>query len=119
MEASMSYVALPVEMSGSVAKKVNEVARRIIALAKPQRVVLFGSGARGQLGPDSDLDFLVIVRSPVHRRHLEQKIYSNLHGIGMPVDVIVATEEDIARYGESVGMIYRPALREGVVVYEA
>ena len=115
----MSDISSPLELPSSLAQMVNEVARRIVALAHPRRILLFGSGARRQLGPDSDLDFLVIVRAPVHRRRLEQQIYSNLHGIGMPVDVVVATEDDIARYGESVGTIYRPALREGVVVYEA
>lgn len=101
------------------AKTVEDIARRIVKVASPQRILLFGSGATGRFGPDSDLDFLVIVQGPVHRRRLEQKIYSNLHGVGIPVDVIVATDEDIAKYGDHIGTIYRPALREGLVVYDA
>ncbi len=115
----MSEINLSPVLEDSLAQTVSEVARRIVTLANPQRILLFGSGVRGQSGPDSDLDFLVIVRRPVHRRRMEQQIYRSLHGIGMPVDVVVATEEDIARYGKSVGTIYRSALREGVVIYEA
>jgi hypothetical protein len=62
---------------------------------------------------------LVIVRGPVHRRSLAQEIYRNLHGIPLPVDVVVATEQDVEQYGDKVGTILRPALREGEVIYEA
>jgi len=41
---------------------------RILQMVKPQRIVLFGSAARGELKTDSDLDILVIVRGPVHRK---------------------------------------------------
>ncbi len=98
---------------------LNEIIQRVFRVVHPRRVVLFGSAARGQMGPDSDLDLLVIVRGPVHRRDLAQKIYRNLHGFSLPVDVVVATEQDIEQYGDSVGTILRPALREGEVIYEA
>jgi predicted nucleotidyltransferase len=98
---------------------LNEIIRRVFKVVHPQRVVLFGSAARSQMGPDSDLDLLVIVRGPVHRRSLAQEIYRNLHGIPLPVDVVVATEQDIEQYGDKVGTILRPALREGEVIYEA
>lgn len=98
---------------------LDEIIRRVSRVVHPQRVVLFGSAVRDQMGPDSDLDLLVIVRGPVHRRALAQEIYRNLHGIPLPVDVVVATEQDIEQYGDSVGTILRPALREGEVIYEA
>jgi len=96
-----------------------EVTRRIVASVAPQRVVLFGSAARGTLGEDSDLDILVIMRGAVHRRQTAQKIYRDLQGVGAPVDVVVVTEEDIARYGDKPGTILRPALSEGQVLYDA
>jgi predicted nucleotidyltransferase len=98
---------------------IDEVIRRVSKIVHPRRIVLFGSAVRGQMGPDSDLDLLVIVRGPVHRRTLAQEIYRNLHGIPLPVDIVVATEQDIERCGDSVGTILRPALREGEVIYEA
>ena len=90
---------------------VNDVTQRILAVAGPQRIILFGSGVRGEIGPDSDLDFLVVVKGPVHRRRLAQQILRNLHGVSYPVDVVVATEEDIEKSGDQVGSILRPALR--------
>ncbi len=94
-----------------------EVIRRIVEVAQPERIILFGSAARGEGGPDSDLDLLV-VKSGVHRRRLAQTIYRHLIGVGFPVDVIVVTPEDIEQYGHSTGLVLEPALREGRVVYE-
>lgn len=96
-----------------------EVTRRIVASVAPQRVLLFGSAARGTLGADSDLDILVVMRGAVHRRQTAQKIYRDLQGVGAPVDVVVVTEEDIAKYGDKPGTILRPALSEGQVLYDA
>ena len=107
------------KLSPKVAKIANEVTRRILKTIRPQRVLLFGSSLRGQFTKDSDLDVLVIVRGPVHRRQLAQKINRNLRGIGAPVDIVVATEEDVALYGDKFGTILRPALTEGWVLYAA
>ena len=97
---------------------LDQIVQRIAEVTCPQRIVLFGSAARGQTGPDSDLDLLVIVRGPVHRRALAQEITRNLHGIPLPVDIVVATEQDVQRYGDKVGTVLRPALREGQVIYD-
>jgi predicted nucleotidyltransferase len=105
------------KLSPAVAKIAEEVTRRILETVQPQRVLLFGSSARGEFTKDSDLDVLVIVRGPVHRRQLAQKINRNLHGVGAPVDIVVATEEDIAQYGDKFGTILRPALLEGRELY--
>ena len=105
------------KLSPKLAKIADEVTRRILETVQPQRVLLFGSSVHGKFTKDSDLDVLVIVRGPVHRRHLAQKINRNLHGIEMPVDIVVATEEDVAQYGDKFGTILRPALMEGQVLY--
>jgi len=86
-------------------------------VAHPQKIILFGSAAKGKMGPDSDLDFLVIVRAPARRREIAQAIYRNLSYVGSPVDVVVVTDEDVERYHDLIGYIIRPALREGKVVY--
>lgn len=97
---------------------IEEVIRRILSIVQPRRIMLFGSAARDQMSADSDLDFLVIMPGAVHRRQIEQRIYANLHGVHFPVDVVVVTEDDIEKYGDRVGTVYRPALREGKVLYE-
>ena len=94
-----------------------EVVRRIVKVAQPDKIILFGSAVRGGMGPNSDLDLLV-VKPGAHRRHLAQTIYRNLIGVGFPVDIVVVTSEDIDRYGDAIGLVLEPALREGKVVYE-
>ena len=97
---------------------LERIVERVVSVAQPERILLFGSAAREEMGPDSDVDLLVIVEGPVHRRGLAQEIYRHLHGIPLPVDVVVATQDDVARYGEKVGTILRPAMREGRAIYE-
>ncbi len=98
---------------------LREVTRRIVETARPQQIVLFGSAVRGTLTSDSDLDMLVIMREPVHRRQLAQKIQHNLHGVDLPVDIVVVTEEDVKNSVQGGFSIIRPALEEGQVVYDA
>jgi predicted nucleotidyltransferase len=93
--------------------------RRIVEVAHPDRIVLFGSAARGEMGPDSDLDVLVVKSGVEHRRRLAQDIYMNLTGVGVGVDIIVLTPEDIEAQKDSVGSIVGPALDEGRVIYAA
>ena len=100
------------------AELLKEVVRRVVAVVHPEKIILFGSGARGTMGPDSDLDLLVIASVP-HRRRAALAIREGLRGLGVPKDVIVATPEDIHRYGDVVGYILRPALKEGKVIYAA
>ena len=100
-------------------KLLQEVTRRIVASVKPQRVLLFGSATRRRMNKDSDFDMLVVMREPVHRRQTAQKIYRNLHGTGIAVDIVVATEKDLEKYGQSAGTILKSALQEGRVLYEA
>jgi predicted nucleotidyltransferase len=95
---------------------LDEIVRRIVEVAQPEKIILFGSAARGEMGPHSDVDLLV-VKSGVHRRRLAQAIYMRLFGVGQAVDVVVVTPEDIERYKDSFALVIQPALREGKVLY--
>jgi predicted nucleotidyltransferase len=97
-------------------KELDEIVRRIVEVAAPDKIILFGSAARGEIGPNSDVDLLV-VKSGTHRRRLAQAIYMHLIGVRYAVDVIVVTPEDIERYKDSFALVIEPALREGKVVY--
>ena len=81
-------------------------------------VLLGGSHARGDAGPHSDVDLLVI-KSGAHRLELTGQIYRHMHGVGEAVDIIVVTPEDVERYRDSHALVIAPALREGKVVYVA
>jgi len=95
---------------------LDEIVRRIVEVAQPEKIILFGSAAREEMGPHSDVDLLV-VKSGIHRRKLTQAIYMHLFGVGRAVDVVVVTPEDIERYKDSFALVIQPALREGRVVY--
>lgn len=100
------------------ANVIQEIVRRIVKVAQPERIILFGSAARGEAVPGSDID-LLIVKSNVHRRRLAMDLYEALTDIGQSVDLIVATPEDLERYGQAPALVYEPALREGKVIYAA
>ena len=89
--------------------KLDDIINRIVHVAQPEKIILFGSAARGEMGPHSDVDILV-VKNGVHRRDLAGRIYENLIGVGAPVDVIVVTSEDLERYKDSHALVIKPAL---------
>ena len=104
-------------LTGSDEEILREVVHRVVEVARPEKIVLFGSAARGTpYGPDSDLDLLVI-KEGAHRNNLARDIYKNLTGVGRAVDLVVVTPEDVERFGESPALVIEPALREGRVVY--
>jgi uncharacterized protein len=96
---------------------LNEIVRRIVSVAQPEKIILFGSAARGEMEPHSDID-LLIVKANAHRRRLAQAIYLQMIGVGIGVDAIVATPEDLERYCDAPGSVIAPALREGRIIYE-
>jgi predicted nucleotidyltransferase len=105
--------------SGKIDEKVLEqVVKRIVEAVAPEKIIVFGSAARGEMGPDSDLD-LLIVKSGVHRLATAQMIEHSLMGITIPTDIVVATPKDIEAHKNTIGLIYRPALQEGKILYAA
>lgn len=99
---------------------LDEVVRRVVATLRPERVYLFGSRARGEVGPDSDYDLLVVVteaQEPIH--HLSQRAHAALWGMGVSADILVWTRHG---FEERLGVVASlPALvaREGRLLYAA
>lgn len=98
--------------------KLPEITRRIVQTSNPEKIILFGSYAGGGFDADSDLDLLVIVPGVKHLRQESLRMRRALRGLLTPVDIVVATPEQIERLGDTPGLIYRTALQEGQVVYE-
>jgi uncharacterized protein len=96
---------------------LDDLVRRIVAAVQPERIVLFGSAATGRLGPNSDLDVLVIKSGQYRRLDVLHEIRRSLRGFGWPVDLIVATPEEVDRYKESFSLVYHAALKEGRELY--
>jgi uncharacterized protein len=100
-------------------EKIDDLIQRIVETAHPLRIILFGSFARGEARPHSDVDVMVVMPNDAHRRKTAQSIYSALWGIDMDIDIVVATESDLDKYRDSPGLIYREALRDGKELYVA
>ncbi len=101
-----------------VRRTILEMVRRIADQFDPHKVILFGSYARGMAGPDSDVDLLVVMNIAGSKREARVAIRMALNRIGLAKDIVVATPEEVERYRDLVGTVIRPALREGVVLYE-
>jgi uncharacterized protein len=97
---------------------IDEAVRRIVEGFHPDKIILFGSHARGTAGIDSDADFLVVMPVSGSKRQKAIEIDIALAGIGMPKDIIVVIPEEVEQYRDVVGTLIYPALREGKVIYE-
>ncbi|MGI8552566.1 MAG: HEPN domain-containing protein [Dehalococcoidia bacterium] len=90
---------------------------RIVQRCDPLQIILFGSQARGDAGPRSDVDLLVIFPSVADLEQKTIEIAQELRAFPIPTDVVVTTPEEIRQRGNLVGTVLRPALREGRVLY--
>lgn len=97
---------------------IKEMVRRIVERFDPEKVILFGSYARGTAGPDSDVDLLIVMHLSGGKRKTQLQIRSALHDIRLPKDVIVSDAAEFEWRKEVVGTIEWPAAREGKVLYD-
>src|SRR5882724_2250055 len=93
-----------------------DIVKRIVRASSPEKIVLFGSAARDEMGPDSDYDFLVIKGGKFNRDRVTVAIYRGLRGKSAPVDVVVVTPEEVERYRHTHCLVICPALEEGKLV---
>ena len=102
-------------------KKLEQVVSTIRSVVTPQRVILFGSAARGQMVPDSDLDLLIVVPNGTHRRRTAQAVYRAFfdQNSEFSIDVVVATESDLVEHKDDFWTVIHPALRDGKTLYAA
>jgi len=107
-------IQTPAESESAIQQAVDRIARRF----HPEKIILFGSRARGQGGPDSDADLLVIMAVDGSKRQQAVQMDLALEGIPIPIDLIVVTPEEVEKYRETIGTIIREAVREGKVLYE-
>jgi uncharacterized protein len=101
-----------------VLAEIERMVKRIVEGFDPQRIILFGSYARGTFGPDSDVDLLIVMNVPGSKKEVTIEIDRALIDRRLPLDIVVVTPEDVERYRGLVGNVIRPALEEGRVLYE-
>ena len=96
---------------------LDDIIRRVVEIAKPERIILFGSAARGEMNRHSDVDLLIVKEGGDAK--LRARIYEKLYGVPVAVDAILVSPADVERYKNSHALIIKPALLEGRVVYDA
>ena len=105
------------QMTRQTKRVIEEMVRRIVARFNPEKVILFGSYARGTAGTDSDVDLLVVMRVMGSKRKTQLRIRTALHDILLPKDVIVSDVAEFDWRKDVVGTIEWPAAHEGKVLY--
>ncbi len=98
-------------------KAIQEMVQRIVERFQPEKIILFGSYARGTAGPDSDVDLLVVMPVKGSKRKAQLQIRTALHDINLPKDVIVSEPEEFDWRKDVVGTVEWPATHEGRVLY--
>ena len=98
---------------------VREIVSRIVEVARPERIILFGSAATDQMTPDSDIDLLVVETTPTDLRQEQTRLRNALRGMGYPFDVVVMATERFEESKNVVGGLAHPADKYGRVIYEA
>ena len=101
---------------------LDEMARAIADAVDPERIVLFGSHARGHALPDSDVDLLVVERDPFgagrSRRKEAARIRRALTRFLHPIDILVYTTEEVEEWKDSINHVIGRSAREGKLLYE-
>ena len=99
--------------------RLDEIVAALVACVHPKRIVLFGSHARGDADPDSDVDLLVVVETDLDWVARSQQAYLAIAGIPVAVDLIVVTPKEFERLSGWKSSVVYAANREGKVLHEA
>ena len=97
------------------ADTISIAAQSLLEAAPGSRVILFGSHARGDARPDSDLDFLVVEPHVTRRRDEMVRLSDILRGLGIYADVLVTSERDFREWCDEPGTVYYEAAKTGKV----
>ncbi len=116
---SMSGQAVtPLARAEALEQDLPDIVRRIVDAVDPDRIVLFGSAARREMGPNSDLDLLLIKRGTFSHSLVTRDVYRSLRDIPYAKDIIVITPEEAEQYRDCFAVVICPARRDGRVIYE-
>lgn len=97
---------------------ISQATARLVKEFNPQKIILFGSQARGTADDRSDVDLLVVAKFSGKRRSMIVSMDRSLRGIGFARDIILVTPDEYERDRQIPGTVARPASQEGKVLYE-
>jgi predicted nucleotidyltransferase len=98
---------------------LRDIVERVLAVASPDKIILFGSAAEGGLTADSDIDLLIVEKDPGDRQREYVRIREALRGLGRPFDLILISTEWFEESKDVIGGIAYPAHKYGKVLYES
>ncbi len=98
-------------------EQIREAVRRLVETGKPEKILLFGSYARGDAGEKSDLDFLVVKREVKSRRKEMVRLHDAIRPLRIPVDILVISSGKFDEWSKIPGTVIYRAAREGKVCH--
>ena len=106
----------------ALVQMLRDIVETTIRAVDPERIILFGSYARGDARPDSDLDLLVVERGPFDRDKTRcskiRRLRRALWDFPIPMNILVYTENEVAEWQDSVNHVIARSLREGKILYK-
>jgi len=104
--------------AGALPDLLRQMVERITASGKPERIILFGSRARGDAHHTSDYDLLIIQESQEPRYRRSARLYTLLSDLPVEIEIMVYTPQEVAKWIGVEGSLVSKALREGRVLYD-
>jgi predicted nucleotidyltransferase len=98
---------------------LDQIVNMIISTAEPDKIILFGSYARGDYGKNSDIDILILKKGLVNERDITNSLYTDFFNkkISIPVDIIAVDYDKYEKLNNDIGYIYKTIKQEGKVLY--
>ena len=106
-----------VGIQDSINKHIQQMVERIVAQFQPEKIILFGSHARGDGTTDSNVDLLIVMPVEGSKRVQQLEIRAAVHDVRVPKDILVSRPEEFQWRKDIIGTIERPAVREGRILY--
>jgi uncharacterized protein len=100
------------------ASHIADMVRRMVDRTSPSRVILYGSYARDEADPDSDVDLLVLFEELDNRREVVTALYESVKDIDVPKDILIATTSEYERFRTVVNTTFYCINGDGKVLYE-
>jgi len=118
MEKSKGLRKVSVPVDQTISEEIlDTIVERLVALASPVRIILFGSMARGEAQPQSDLDLLIVEKEVAEPYDEALRLDRALRDLMAPLDLVVVSEDQFNRYSRVPGTIYYRSLKEGQILY--